>query len=100
MGERIDHQFRLKFREVTTGLVDERKVLSWSYYAGYLRGVANGLSDTEALDAVIAKVKKSIFDPGRSVYAIFGTHSRFGHWMISGLYHLPRSISQSRLLNL
>ncbi|WP_430453675.1 hypothetical protein [Rhodopirellula europaea] len=96
IGERVPYQFRLRFREVSTGIVDERKVLAWSYYTGYLRLHSSGKSKLDALDVVTERVKASIFNPKRAVYAIFGTHSRFGHWMISGLYHVPKSITEQR----
>lgn len=97
MGERVPWQFRLKYRQVSTGVEEEKKVLAWSYYAGFVRNQSS-MTDEQALDTVIKNVAKSIFNPSRAVFAIFGTHSRFKQWMISGLYHLPREIANQRTL--
>ncbi len=95
MAERIPWQFRLKYREVSTGREDDNKVLAWSYYQGFLRH-RNDVGDEQSLEGVCESIRKSIFDADRVVFGIFGTHSRFGDWMISALYHLPRSIQIRR----
>jgi hypothetical protein len=92
LSERVPWQFKLRFTEKNTGQQFDQKVLAWSYYQGYRRQLSS-LGDTQgALTAVRDNVYRSILNPDRSVFAIFGTHSRFKHWMISGLYHLPRSV--------
>lgn len=97
LADRVPWQFRLKFREKVTGRVDDGKVLAWSYYQGFRRARSECLSDAEALEKIAEKVKQSIFNPERTVFAIFGTHSRFGHWMISSLYHVPTTIIEKDL---
>lgn len=92
LAEQVPYEFRLKYREKTTGEEADIRVLAWSYYQGFLRRRSTPGGDTAALQAVIENVKASILSPERSVFAILGTHSRFGHWMISGLYHLPKAI--------
>ncbi|EMI20517.1 hypothetical protein RMSM_02549 [Rhodopirellula maiorica SM1] len=95
LGDRVPWQFRLKFRERSTGLEGDRKVLAWSYYAAYQRNkVIEG--EVGALAQISDRIRKSIFNPDRTVYGIFGTHSRIGEWMISGLYHVPKTITQIR----
>lgn len=96
---RIPWQFRLEYREKATGLEFDSKVLSWSYYQGFRRNLDIFGNETAALEAVAQKIRNSIFANERTVYAILGTHSRFKHWMISALYHLPSKIQrQGRLL--
>lgn len=98
LSERVPWQFKLRFVEKFTGRKFDQKVLAWSYYQGYRRQFRELGDEQKALAAVRARVYQSIMNTDRSVYAIFGTHSRFGHWMISGLYHLPTSIcEQGRL---
>ncbi len=92
MSERVPWQFRLKFKESNTGEEFDQKILAWSYYQGYRRNLEKLQDENEALKAVRDKVHTSILDPTKIVYAIFGTHSRFNHWMVSGIYHLPRKI--------
>jgi hypothetical protein len=91
IAERIPWQFRLKFREKNTGREGDSKVLAWSYYQGFRRA-AKEMDDHAALSTVVDRIKGSIFNPEKTVFAIFGTHSRFGHWMISALYHVPTDI--------
>jgi hypothetical protein len=92
MAERVPWQFRLNYREKMTGRESGSKVLAWSYYTGFLRERSNTSNDESALEIIVQKVRKSIFDPQRTVFAILGTHSRFGTWMISAIYHLPTEI--------
>jgi hypothetical protein len=92
LGDRVPWQFNLRFSEKKTGRQFDQKVLAWSYYQGYRNCLADLGNEQQALAALRDKVHKSILDPKRCVYAILGTHSRFGHWMVSGLYHLPRSV--------
>jgi hypothetical protein len=49
-------------------------------------------NDVEALETIVDRVRGSIFNPEKTVFAILGTHSRFGHWMISSLYHVPTKV--------
>lgn len=95
LAERVPWQFRLKYRELSTGREDDGKVLAWSYYQGYRRAFVETKDSQVALERVAAKVKASIFSPDRVVFAILGTHSRFGHWMISALYHVPKEIVEA-----
>ncbi len=92
LAERVPWQFKLRFKEKSTGREFDQKVLAWSYYQGYRRRLAALKDEVEALMALRDNVHRSILNPARSVFVIFGTHSRFKHWMISGLYHLPREI--------
>ena len=92
LADRVPWQFRLKYREKNTGREDDGKVLAWSYYQGFRRARDKVKTDEEALETVAERIKNSIFNPERNVFAILGTHSRFGHWMISSLYHLPTEI--------
>jgi hypothetical protein len=87
----VPWQFRLKYREVSTGEIGEGKVLQWSYYQGYRRNLVDG-DEEAALRIVADRIRKSIFNPDRRVFAIFGTHSRYKIWMISALYHVPLEI--------
>lgn len=99
LAVRIPWQFRLKYREKATGLEFDSKVLSWSYYQGFRRNLNLIGDETTALETVADKIRNSIFSEDKTVYAILGTHSRFGHWMISALYHLPTKIKrQGRLI--
>lgn len=98
LADRVPWQFKLRFRERITNKVFDQKVLAWSYYQGYRRQLRDLGDEQKALSAVRDKVHQSIRHSERAVFAIFGTHSRFRHWMISGLYHLPKNIArQSRL---
>jgi hypothetical protein len=92
LGERVPWQFKLRFTEKSTGKEFDQKVLAWSYYRGFTRQLHRLGDEQQALAAVREKVYQSILNPDRAVFAIFGTHSRYKHWMISGLYHVPRSI--------
>lgn len=94
LAERIPWQFKLRFREKNTGREFDQKVLAWSYYQGFRRHLMTLKDENRALEALRDFVHKSILNPDRSVFVIFGTHSRFGHWMISGIYHLPREIRE------
>ena len=85
IADRVPWQFRLKYREKNTGREDDGKVLAWSYYQGFRRARIGVNSDEEALEVIADRVRGSIFNPEKSVFAILGTHSRFGHWMISSL---------------
>jgi len=89
--DRVPWQFRLKFKEKKSGVEGDSKVLAWSYYQGFRR-VAAQSGEQAALETIANKVRGSIFNKDRTVFAIFGTHSRFGHWMISSLYHVPTEI--------
>ena len=98
LSERVPWQFKLRFKEKSTGREFDQKVLAWSYYQGFRRQLRELGDDQKALAAVRDNIYQSIMKPDRSVFAIFGTHSRFGHWMISGLYHVPTAIcEQGRL---
>lgn len=92
ISDRVPWQFRLKYREKNTGREDDGKVLAWSLYQGFRRVRNESECDELALAAIVEKVRGSIFNPDRTVFAILGTHSRFGNWMISALYHLPTEI--------
>lgn len=92
LADRVPYQFRLKYREKATGREDDGKVLAWSYYQGFRRVRQQCGDDTIALERIADRVRGSIFSQDRTVFAILGTHSRFGHWMISSLYHLPTEI--------
>jgi|TARA_R110002096_G_scaffold420001_1_gene624874 hypothetical protein len=98
LATRVPWQFRLKYREKVTGREDDGKVLAWSNYQGYLRFSKDTGDENVALEMVADKVRRSIFSKDKTVYAILGTHSRFGHWMISGLYHLPTKIQRQGCL--
>lgn len=96
--QRVPFQFRLRYREKCTGIELDSKVLAWSYYLGYQKRKAEGLSDENAMDVVADKVRLSIFNPRRTIFGIFGTHSRFGSWMISAIYHVPTEfVEEGRL---
>ena len=90
LADRVPWQFKLRFRERSTGREFDQKVLAWSYYQGFRRQLDRLGDEIKALEAVRDHVHRSILAPERAVYVIFGTHSRFGNWMISGVYHLPR----------
>jgi hypothetical protein len=92
LADRVPWQFRLKYREKHTGRMEDGKLLAWSYYQGFRRARLKLNADEEALQTIAERVKCSIFNPERRVFAILGTHSRFGHWMISSLYHVPTEI--------
>jgi len=94
ISERVPWQFRLKFRERNSGREDDAKVLAWSYYQGFRRA-AKQMDEVSALNSVAENIRGSIFNSAKKVFAIFGTHSRFGHWMISSLYHVPTEIIAS-----
>ena len=91
LAERVPWQFRLKLRETENGQEHDAKVLAWSYYQG-LRRALREKNEREALESVVERIRGSIFNPEKTVFAIFGTHSRFKHWMISSLYHLPTEV--------
>jgi hypothetical protein len=98
LADRVPWQFKLRLTEKHTGKEFDQKVLAWSYYQGYRRQLQETQSEQKALSNVRDVVHKSILAPDRAVFAIFGTHSRFGHWMISALYHVPRkTCEQNRL---
>lgn len=97
LADRPKWQYRLKFREVSTGEEVDAKVLAWSYYQGLRRNLKK-MSEKDALEATANNVRKSIFNPKKTVFGIFGTHSRFNHWMISALYHLPTKIAKQESL--
>ncbi len=92
LAERVPWQFRLKYKEKRTGREDDGKVLAWSYYQGFRRARGDVDNDEAALEIIANKVRDSIFNPDKTVFAILGTHSRFGHWMISSLYHVPTDV--------
>lgn len=92
LADRVPWQFRLKYREKATGREDDGKVLAWSFYQGFRRVRNDSPSDQAALEVIAQRVRNSIFNPERKVFAILGTHSRFGHWMISALYHIPSDV--------
>lgn len=96
ISQQIPYEYRLEYRELGNPTVLDRKVLAWSFYQGFIRNRNSVGSDEEALDIVASRVRKSIFNSNRCVFAILGTHSKFGHWMISGLYHVPRDIVSDR----
>jgi hypothetical protein len=100
LADRVPWEFKLKFREKATGREFDQKVLSWSYYQGYRRQLSALGDEQAALGAIRDRVHRSILNPDRSVFAIFGTHSRFGHWMVSGLYYLPRGIREDPQIGL
>lgn len=90
LADRVPWQFRLRYREKQSSNEADGKVLAWSYYQGYRRALADVRNEGLALNTVADRIKTSIFNPDRTVFAILGTHSRFGHWMISALWHLLR----------
>jgi len=94
LADRVPWQFRLKYREKNTGREDDGKVLAWSMYQGFRR-VSQQANEQQALETIADRVRQSIFNSERTVFAILGTHSRFGHWMISALYHLPTEIIEA-----
>jgi hypothetical protein len=63
----------------------------WSYYQGLRRNLTE-MNENEALEATAERIRASIFNPEKTIYGIFGTHSRFKHWMISAIYHVPTKI--------
>jgi len=92
LADRVPWQFCLKYREKSTGREDDGKVLAWSLYQGFRRVRKQTSDDETALETIAERVRGSIFNPDKTTFAILGTHSRFGHWMISALYHLPTAI--------
>ena len=92
LAERVPWQFKLKLTEKHTGRKFDQKILAWSYYEGFRRSLQETGSEEAALRQVRDRVYKGILAPDRTVFGIFGTHSRFGHWMISALYHVPTKI--------
>ncbi len=92
LAERIPWQYRLKYRERSTGIEGDRKVLQWSLYQGFRRERKDASSDEFALLAVAERVRKRLFDPARTVFAILGTHSLSRNWMISAIYDLPTEV--------
>jgi hypothetical protein len=95
LADRVPWEFRLKYRERSTGLEEDGKVLSWDLYQGFRRFRGQTQDDQAALETVAQRVNGSIFNPEKTTFAIIGTHSRFGHWMISTLYHLPTDVIRS-----
>jgi hypothetical protein len=95
LADRVPWEFRLQYRERSTGLEQDGKVLSWDLYQGFRRFRGQTQDDQAALETVAQRVKGSIFNPEKTTFAILGTHSRFGHWMISTLYHLPTDVIRS-----
>jgi hypothetical protein len=90
--DKVPFEFRLRYREKSTGIEDDNKVLAWSYYEGFRKFRRDYGSDAKALEAVHKKVAESIFNSENKVFGIFGTHSRIGIWMVSALYHVPKTI--------
>lgn len=100
LADRVPWQYRLKYREKNSGREGDAKILAWSLYQGFRRRLRT-MDEAAALEVTATKVKSSIFNPEKKVFAIFGTHSRSGHWMISALYHVPMTTIRkqgSRLL--
>jgi hypothetical protein len=96
LADRVPWQFKLRFREKNTGREFDQKVLAWSYYQGYRRQLSATGDERKALEVIRDRVHQSILNPDRCVYVIFGTHSRFKQWMISGVYHLPKTVRNGR----
>lgn len=94
LADRVPWQFKLKLVEQNTGREFDQKVLAWSFYQGYRRRLKECGSEQTALQQVRDAIYRSILAPERKVFAIFGTHSRFKHWMISALYHAPKTVCQ------
>ena len=92
LADRVPWQFRLKYREKNTGIEADKKVLQWSLYQGFRREKESTLSDEFALLAIAEKMRKRLFDPERTIFAILGTHSLSGHWLISAIYDLPTAV--------
>ncbi|MEZ6093439.1 MAG: hypothetical protein R3C03_04255 [Pirellulaceae bacterium] len=97
LADRPKWQYRLKYREVGTGKEVDSKVLAWSYYQG-IRQNLKKMSEKEALEATADRVRQSIFNSKKTIFGIFGTHSRFNHWMISAIYHVPTKIAKQESL--
>lgn len=92
LAERVPWAFRLRYRVKGADKEFNRKVLAWSYYQGYRNNLNSGKDEQEALIAVKKKVESSILNPNKSVFAILGTHFQFKSWMVSAIYHVPKSI--------
>lgn len=93
LADRPKWQYRLKYREIATGNEIDSKVLAWSYYQGLRRNLSQ-MNEKEALEATAERIRASIFNPEKTIFGIFGTHSRFKHWMISAIYHVPTEICE------
>ena len=98
LAERVPWQFKLRFTEKHTGEVFDRKLLAWSYYQGYRRFYRETGDQQAALQMVRDRIYQSIRSEDRTVFAILGTHSRFKHWMISALYHVPNRVCNHPML--
>lgn len=91
IADHVPWKFKIKYQEKHTGVEGDLKVLAWSYYQGVRRNMKL-MSEEDAVRAIENKVKRSIFSDKNTVFAIFGTHSRLNHWMISALYHVPTKV--------
>lgn len=98
LSDRVPWQFKLRFIEKNTGDSHSRKILAWSYYQAYRRFFQQTQSESRSLEMVRDRIYQSIFASDRTIFGIFGTHSRFGHWMISALYHVPTEICRQERL--
>ena len=96
IARRVPWQFRLKYRELSTGVEGEGKILQWSLYQGYLQFLGDSGSEDVVLKTVADRLASSIFHAERTVFTIFGIHGRFGRWMISALYHLPTKLVRTK----
>jgi len=97
LAERVPWQFRLKFRESKTGLTGDGKVLAWSYYQGYLRHLRDLKNEKKALEVTAERIRKSIFNETRTIFAIFGTHIHWKTWMISSVYYVDTEVTEKNV---
>ncbi len=92
LPDRVPWQFRLRYREKSNGIEFDGRVLALDLYEGFRRERKTAASDEFALLAIAERVRKRIFDPARTVFAILGNHAPPGNWMISAIYDLPTEV--------
>jgi hypothetical protein len=85
--EQLPFQMQIKFRCKHNPNCKEHvsSLIGWQYMEAFRNFRDKYGSDENAFEVIKDKIKKSFADPRKRSFALLGTHSRYGSWMVAEL---------------
>lgn len=90
----IEMRLRFRCKNNPECRAHESGLIGWQYMEAFRKFREKYGSGDAAFDAIKAKIASLFADPKRRAFALMGTHSRYGSWMVAELYFFDKDLSQ------
>jgi hypothetical protein len=98
--EQLPFEMRLKFkcRNNPTCKLHDCSLIGWQYMEAFRNFTARYGSPENGSDILDNKIRGMFSEAGKSSFALLGTHSRYGSWMVAELYFIEKNVPERLFL--